>query len=171
MKPNAEVLAVFAAEVERVRGIACARWGAGVMDGLTYAWDIRGATKLGLAQAGTGRIRLNATVANANPAEYRQTIAHEIAHVLAWRVFRTIGHGREWAAVMHTLGVPARVHSANPAALQMVHENRVKRGGAVASCPCGTEHVLTKAQAEKLRTLQATFSCRRCRGAIVLQTR
>lgn len=171
MKPNAEVLVVFAAEVERVRGIACAKWGAGIMDGIAYAWDIRGVTKLGLAQAGMGRIRLNATVANADPAEYRQTIGHEIAHVLTWRVFRALGHGREWAAIMRTLDLPANVRSTNPAALHMVRENRVKRGGARASCPCGTDHTLTKGQVERLQDRTATYSCRRCRGAIVLQAR
>ena len=38
-----------------------------------------------------------------------QTLPHEVAHFIAWRVFKDGGHGVHWKAVMRALGCPADV--------------------------------------------------------------
>lgn len=41
-----------------------------------------------------------------------QVIPHELAHIVAWIVFKDNGHGTGWKSVMSTLDIPAdRCHS------------------------------------------------------------
>ena len=42
---------------------------------------------------------------------YRQTVLHELAHLVAWKEHFHTGHGAQWKQVMHMLGMnPERTH-------------------------------------------------------------
>ena len=168
MKPSAEAVAVMERERDRVCAIAAAKWGPEWLAGLTIDWSLRGTSSLGTARPLAGRIRLNAAVANANPEAFAQTVGHEIAHVVAGRVYRAAGHGPEWQAVMRAFGLPADRCSNNPEALRLHREALLRRGGVQATCGCPDgDIILTAGQALKLATGRAMYGCRKCRQPVV----
>jgi len=97
-------------EIERCVSIAFARWGYDAP--IAVRWDLRGLVA-GTANRTHYLIRLNEHIAKAEGEAYRQTIAHEIAHLVTyWRFRQRLKqprpHGREWAEVMKAFGCEAR---------------------------------------------------------------
>lgn len=68
---------------------------------------------LGLANYTTGAVKLNPVYLMAGDEALREdilgdTIVHEVAHFVTYRVFKERGHGFYWKSVMHRMGVPAQ---------------------------------------------------------------
>lgn len=125
-------------------------------------FDLRGqaAGQARIAAGQAGQIRYNRQLLCDNPAEFlAQTVAHEVAHLVAYRVFgqRIRPHGREWRAVMALFGAPPqRCHRFAVAqdagrrlarhayhcicrshALTSIRHNRVERGQRYYCRACG----------------------------------
>ncbi|AGA89539.1 hypothetical protein Thimo_0700 [Thioflavicoccus mobilis 8321] len=123
-------------------------------------FDLRGqaAGQARIAPTGT-QIRYNRQLLHDNPTEFlNQTIPHEVAHLVAYRVFgrRIRPHGREWQAVMAFFGAPA----------QRCHRFAVKRGTGrqlarhAYHCACRT-HALTSIRHNRVLRGRRYY-CRTC---------
>jgi predicted SprT family Zn-dependent metalloprotease len=60
-----------------------------------------------------GYIDLCYTLINQLPHQYRdEIIPHELAHMVAWRLYKDPGHGPQWKGVMVQYGIePKRCHN------------------------------------------------------------
>lgn len=84
--------------------------------GLTF--DMYGQAA-GQARYGENRIRLSPIYCQARKEDMlRQTLPHEIAHILAFQKYRETGHGHSWSAMFGALtwDAPTRCHSYEPVA-------------------------------------------------------
>lgn len=166
VRPTDVVRAAVAQEQTRCFAVAVDRWGADVVAGIDVEWGLHGISRAGSAEYATGRVRLNARFANADPGGAVVTVAHEIAHVVAWRLYGVAGrgHGPRWRYVMAALGhkgAPAKLFSL--AAARVVAEYRVARGGMQGTCACpGVVHGLTRGQRERLLRGTARYRCPNC---------
>lgn len=75
-------------------------------------WVVCGTTA-GKAWLGQWRIQLNEQLCKENIEDFMQdTIPHEVAHLIAYKVFGDDGHGDGWKSVMRALGLnPSRCHN------------------------------------------------------------
>ena len=75
-------------------------------------WVICGSTA-GRAWLGQWRIQLNEQLCKENMEDFmNDTIPHEVAHLIAYKVFGDDGHGDGWKSVMRALGLnPSRCHN------------------------------------------------------------
>ena len=77
-------------------------------------WDLHGSCAGRAWYSADSRIQLNRAYCVAEAKEMIQdTIPHEIAHIVAWQLWRARGHGVEWKSVFQVLtGKQAnRLHS------------------------------------------------------------
>ena len=74
-------------------------------------WVVCGTTA-GRAWLGQWRIQLNEQLCKENTEDFMSdTIPHEVAHLVAYKVFGDDGHGDGWRSVMRALGLnPSRCH-------------------------------------------------------------
>jgi len=125
-------------------------------------FDLRGraAGQARMLAARRFRLRYNPELLAGNPVDFiAQTVAHEVAHLVAYEVFgRAIRpHGPEWRSVMALFGVPAlRCHNYPVAASE---GRRLVRYAY--HCGCGT-HELSSIRHNRVRRGQR-YCCRACR--------
>ena len=110
----------------------------------TVSWDLRGLTA-GQALYERMHVRLNSKIAAAEGEAFRQTVGHEVAHLVTYWRWDKAGrrrklrhHGLEWQSVMRALGYEAR-RCHNYASAERVR--KVKRYTYV--CRCGIPHTLS----------------------------
>lgn len=74
-------------------------------------WCMIGTTA-GRAWLGQWRIQLNEQLCKENLEDFiNDTVPHEVAHLVAYKVFGDDGHGDGWRSVMRALGLnPTRCH-------------------------------------------------------------
>lgn len=74
-------------------------------------------------------IDLSPSLMRENVAEFENvTIPHELAHQVAWDVYKDPGHGADWKSVMVRYGLPAeRCHSMTSSTLERTREVRQDR--------------------------------------------
>jgi SprT protein len=81
-----------------------------------------------------GRCNLDARIVELAPVMFAENveaykqdiIPHEIAHMVAWDVYRDNGHGYHWKSVMLAYGLePSRCHSLTTSAMRIA---RAKKG-------------------------------------------
>lgn len=73
-----------------------------------FRMDITGTTA-GQAIFKDNCIRVNPTIFLRNKTDFcKSTIPHEFAHLIAGKLYRDYGHGRDWGAVMNRFGLEAR---------------------------------------------------------------
>lgn len=54
-----------------------------------------------------GFIDLSCYLMSNNPEEFaKNTIPHELCHMIAWRLYQDKGHGKPWKHTMMTMGLP-----------------------------------------------------------------
>lgn len=97
------------------------------------------------------------------------TVPHEIAHYVADRLFgfRNIRpHGKEWQAIMHTLGAEPRVTGNYD--LSGIPVKRQRRF--TYNCDCMT-HQLTTVRHNKITAGKAHYFCRKCDGKLIQDPR
>jgi SprT protein len=98
-----------------------------------------------------------------------QTLGHELAHLVAYKVYGSWGHDWKWRTVMRALGLdPSRCHSYS---LEGVKTRNVRK--VMAKCPtCGKEFPVTLRRAAQIRgglnIFHADSRCRYVRAALTL---
>lgn len=120
--------------------------------------------KAGVAHLGENLLRFNAQLYRENREDFlRQTVAHEVAHMVAHEVFgsRIRPHGEEWQLIMR--GVyqlpPHRCHN------YAVARRRTTRY--VYRCQCPNQQFPFTAQRHALVGKGRRYLCRRCRAQLV----
>jgi SprT protein len=93
---------------------------------LEVRWNARLSTSAGRAFVRRGRIELNPHLLEQAPDHVAAVLAHEAAHVAAWRLFGPAAkaHGRQWRALMRLAGFsPTITHD-----LPVRRKSRARRG-------------------------------------------
>lgn len=121
---------------------------------------------LGRAWPKAHRIGLNGVLL-AQPEgwrEARDTVAHELAHLAAWRVFGDRAHGVGWKRVMAALGVaPTRTHALDVRGVPGTQRRWRYR------CACATHHITTTRH-NRIRQGRMRYHCRHCGTALARDT-
>jgi len=132
----------------------------------TVTFDVRGATA-GWAYSGQNKIRYNNELMEQNPEEFfARTIPHEIAHIVAEKVFggigKKVGHGPQWRRVMEDFGVQdvTRCHSYDVSSVKI--DKRIYQY----VCGCKTHKVGGKIN-NKIKA-GAIYTCRSCRMPLIV---
>lgn len=126
-------------------------------------FDLRGraAGQLHIHRNGLHRIRYNSAIFSRHPEDFlAQTVPHETAHLIAFRLHGTAirPHGNEWQRIMLTFGArPERCHSYN---IDGLSTRRIMRFDY--HCRCQT-YRLTSIRHRRIQAGQ-TYHCRRCGG-------
>jgi SprT protein len=126
-------------------------------------FDLRG-TSAGQARL-TGRdtavIRYNPAILARHPEEFIvQTVAHEVAHVVAFAIFglRIRPHGAEWQGIMQRFGAePRRCHAYDVSRLRARSIRHYPYW-----CGCGRCEI-SSIRHNRIRTRGIVYLCRRCR--------
>jgi SprT protein len=124
-------------------------------------------TTAGLAFYIANKIHLNHRLFLQNKQDFfSQTIPHEVAHLVAFRVFgeSAMGHGPEWKSVMRVFGVaPERCHNYDVSSVKRMRT--ITRF--LFTCNCsGKVFELTPTQSKKADR-DNNFSCRVCESKLV----
>jgi SprT protein len=125
-------------------------------------FDLRGtaAGQARLTGRGAAVIRYNPLILERHPEEFiAQTVAHEVAHVVAFTVFgvRIRPHGSEWRAIMQGFGAePRRCHAYDVSRLRA----RALRHYPY-RCGCGCCEI-SSIRHNRIRTRGIVYLCRRC---------
>ena len=108
----------------------------------TMDWKQRPTMVAGRAFLGAWKIWINIPVHQSKPDMLEETVAHEVAHLIAFDRFHDSGHGNSWKRVMRALGqTPDRTYRATSE--QGLAGKNTKRH--VYVCECGEElNVSTK---------------------------
>lgn len=125
-------------------------------------FDCRGVTA-GHAVLRENHISLNSVLLVENTDDFiARTVGHEVAHIIAFRLFGDRGHGRAWKRVMLVLGQDAsRCHSYD------VKNARVRKlNRRVYTCNCNTEHPITVQKHKKILSGMIKCRCRKCKTHI-----
>lgn len=120
--------------------------------------------KAGVAHLGQNLLRFNPRLYAENREHFlRQTVAHEVAHLIAHQLFggRIRPHGREWQSIMQGLyGLPAdRCHSYE------ITRRPVSRF--IYRCDCAEREFPFSAQRHALVRKGRRYFCRSCRATLV----
>lgn len=133
----------------------------------TFSFNLSG-TVAGYAYFHKNHIKINPELFVRNKAKFLyDTIPHELAHLVAYNVYRDNGHGSGWQRVMINLGCePNRCHSYDVSAVKRNYT--VRRF--VYSCGC-REHYITAQKHNKLQKNSRQFICSSCRGNLSYMNR
>lgn len=102
---HARVTLPAAAELERTAAALFATWR--VLDtAVKVVWNEKLTTTAGRAFQRQGRIELNPTLLGRAPDQLAMVLAHEAAHIAAFRLFgaNIPAHGRHWRSLMRLAG-------------------------------------------------------------------
>lgn len=125
--------------------------------------ELRG-QKAGVAHLHENKLRFNAQLYRQNSEDFlRQTVAHEVAHLVAHQLFggRIQPHGQEWQMIMRG------VYELQPL---RCHNYEVKRRPLtryIYRCPCADGVFPFTAQRHGLVRQGRRYLCRRCKQALV----
>lgn len=109
------------------------------------------------------KLGFNAQLLNDNVDEFiNQTVTHEVAHLIAYKVYHDTGHGSFWKHVMMSLGAtPKRCHNYDVT-------NTSTRPRFAYVCNCNETHQLSNIIHNKISN-GAVYRCRQCRAPIRLK--
>jgi SprT protein len=159
-KPSPEALRVRVITVGReLLARARAHWPHADLPDVRVEFRLRGRAA-GEACARTATTNYNAELLEKYGDDFIvEIVPHEIAHVVAGRVFpgRIRPHGREWRTVMEFFGARASVTHG-------FETKPARRHGQVPyQCRCDSLHYLTTRAHRRIRRGTVEYSCRRCR--------
>lgn len=128
-------------------------------------FEVKG-TKAGVAYYRQWRISLNLGICINQPEHFiRRTVAHELAHLISWKVYNTTGHDKCFYYVMQVVfDVPekdsTRCHSYDMTGVQTRRHPRFEY-----ICICNKLHHLTGTQHKRVQEeyKAVTYSCSSCR--------
>ena len=128
--------------------------------GFTYVF-FRNSRMAGRAR-GTRRIEINADLAELYPEQLRDTVLHELAHLLVHMNYghrqpRCKPHGPEWQDMMEILGVEPEVcHRMHQPDLKVRRHNTFPY-----QCGCRT-HLIKTGRHNKIQMYGKSYRCRSC---------
>jgi SprT protein len=126
---------------------------------LNFTFDLKGRTA-GRAWYATNTIQINLQLARDNFNDFmEQTIPHEVAHIIARKVYGTLikPHGRQWKSVMLFFGCnPARCHDYDTQAAR-----KTKRY--FYNCECGKKLYLKRKTAAYINNGNGNGSGYKCK--------
>lgn len=143
------------------------------------AWDAKVVgTTGGLAYLLRNRISLNAGLFNRNKDEfYDNVIPHEIAHLIAYMLYKDKGHGEAWRSTMQKLGYsPSRCHSMD--VKEVKRTVTLQRWVYKCGCRENNVHYLPEARHLELKIgkvgkdgkrIEQNQRCLKCRGLLISQ--
>ncbi len=116
-----------------------------VIDIVTF--DAKG-TYAGRAYLKQAKVSFNQEIAATNKDRFDRTIAHEVAHIIAYKVYGESGHGRIWKSVFASFGFePTRCHTYNMENVKVRRQRRWEY-----SCNCNTGfHQMTTTKHNKIQ--------------------
>ena len=104
------------------------------------------------------RLNFNIKIAKLNPTEYINVIWHEVAHLIAYEIYSTVGHDRNWRYLMGCAGKDdSRCHNMKTGVtlykyqcpscnktweLTLIRHNKMVKGKARYICNCGCNKTL-----------------------------
>ncbi len=102
-----------------------------------------------------GRIRINEDLLRRYPREMIQhTVPHEVAHLVAYALYRKTDHGEEWQSIMRYFGKPpTRCHQMQARPARQHKKYRYL---------CGCQEHLVGAQINARIHRGLVYTCRRC---------
>lgn len=112
-----------------------------------------------------GFVDFNQQIAARNFDKFDKTVAHEVSHIFAYKLFHDSGHGRFWKIVFSFLGfTPDRCHSYDMTGVKVRKQKRFKY-----ACGCvGKIHELSKVKHNRFQAGKYTsLKCRCCMKQIV----
>lgn len=122
------------------------------------SYDLKGYTT-GEAHLNQNMISVNVEALTKHTEDYlRDTIAHEVAHLVAWVRFNTNGHGRAWRVICRALGGTGSRCSQYDVTPQRTLKTFTYR------CAC-REHELTSIRHNRIRRGRA-YRCGVCNTAL-----
>jgi SprT protein len=127
-------------------------------------YNSRMRSTLGRAYYSLFKIELNQRALDKNRDAVRQTVAHELAHLISYEIYglHGKGHGVRWKSVMIRLGFsPERCHSVD------VSEFKARRTKVKAKCECKT-HEISSNRATKMKNRTAFYRCGLCKTRLEL---
>lgn len=111
-------------------------------------------------------IKLAAKVFTEDSEAFRNTIAHEVAHLADFQIFKEWGHGRTWKAIMRAIGQnPTRCATEEEAKEIGYTYERKRQVRYVYNCSCEQVHYVSGVVHSRIQKGQ-TYKCRHCRTAI-----
>lgn len=129
----------------------------------TFSVNLKG-TSAGRAHFGANHIKINPILFRENSESMlKVTCVHEIAHLVAFHVYKDRGHGKFWKHVMVQLGLkPDRCHSYDVANARV----RSKKNTVTFRCGC-RNHEFTSIRAKRhedrmQRTGKPAYKCNQC---------
>ena len=129
-------------------------------------FDVKG-TNGGCANYQDWSVHFNLDIAKNNLEHYlKQTIPHEIAHLVDYRVFKGWGHKKSWKLVMsHVFGLsPDRCHNYD------ISEVKKKKYDTYAYvCICPEERYIFKSNMHKKIQAGRNFKCKKCMARLVFK--
>jgi SprT protein len=98
---------------------------------------------------------------------FDDTIPHEVAHLVAYKVYKDNGHGIGWQTTMRKLGYePIRCHDYENS--DLIRKVKLKRFEY--KCGCKVYHIM-KNDHEKIIGKKITMRCPKCKGFLSYQNR
>lgn len=92
-----------------------------------------------------------------------QTVTHELAHILAYKIYGTIGHDKYWKLIMVQLGAePKRCHSYS---IENVKKRATKTF--VYKCACRDNIQISSIRHNKIVKNNQIYRCNACKTKIV----
>ena len=123
---------------------------------MSFCWDSKMRTSVGWAKCSALAIGLNARLLIDEPVELKDTIYHEIAHIVNHYLYQGKDHDAQWQDVMGRLGrKPSRCHAIDVSKIK----RRWKRY-AVRCNICEKQWQMTSVKARKV--MRGALKCRPC---------
>jgi SprT protein len=158
---NQQLHALVENRITNLLEVAKSKFGI-IMDKPTIVYNLKG-TKAGTASI-QNVIRLNPVLLEQNVDEFIQrTVAHELAHILSYKLYGTLAHDKYWKRVMVSFGVePSRCHSYDVSNVQRAKHIKTF----IYKCKC-KEHIITSIRHNKIVKNGTKYSCCHCHTVIM----
>jgi len=143
-------------QIQTVFNHACETLGVEV----TWGWNDRFLRVLGRARIRDMHIELSSKIWKLAKLEDRkEVIYHEVAHIAAFKKYKSCGHDRPWRLCMMMVGYQnaERCHTIDVSKLTIKNRHPV-------FCDC-TAHMITKIRLNKMRR-GVKMSCKKCNGRL-----
>lgn len=133
-----------------------------------WTWSPRFTARMGDACLNTNVLRFSRPLwPAAPPRERRETIVHEVCHLVAYAEFGRVAddypHGAEWREVMSWAGYP------NAQACHVVQRHGAVASVARAFCACA-KHEVSLTKARRHVSGRSRLTCDRCKQPLLIAT-
>lgn len=110
----------------------------GLADEISVAWNNRLVRAVGKAWLKSARIELSRKVFEVcSASQRRDTVIHEVVHIIAFRLYQDRGHGVAWRRCMNVAGGTPKATCSIPEAAHLTRKQRQ----CPAFCGCGDHEV------------------------------